>query len=89
LSLEGRHGPNSIATGDLNGDDYRDIIVACAESKSLAIFLGRGDGRFTRIAYPAQGGWGSVAVADLNCDGKDDLITADNDSGTVTLYLSY
>jgi|CZKL01.1.fsa_nt_gi hypothetical protein len=89
LSLEGCRGPNSIAAGDLNGDGLRDIVVACSESKSLAIFLGRANGGFMRMTHPSPGGWGSVAVADLNGDGKDDLITADNDKGTITLFLSH
>jgi len=88
LSLEGCHGPDSIATGDINGDGYRDIVVACAESKNLAIFLGHANNEFTRLTRPSAGGWGSVAIADLNADGRDDLITANNNDGNITVYLS-
>lgn len=88
LSLDNCHGPNSIATGDLNGDGHRDIVVACAESKTLAIFLGHAGNTFTRETRPWAGGWGAVAVADLNGDGKDDIITADADNGTITITLS-
>lgn len=89
LSLEGCHGPNSIATGDINGDGYRDIVVWCAESKNMAIFLGSRQGNvFTRVTHAAAGGWGSVAVADLNGDGRDDLVSANSDDGDITVYLS-
>jgi hypothetical protein len=88
LSLEGCHGPNSIAIGDLNGDGFPDIVVHCAESQSLAIFLGGAGQHFKRISEPAIGGWGGVAVADLNGDGKADIVTANGDKGTITVYLS-
>ncbi|HEY1769220.1 MAG TPA: VCBS repeat-containing protein [Chthoniobacterales bacterium] len=88
LSLGGCHGPEAIATGDVNGDGYRDIVVSCAESKNLAIFLGEPGGTFLRTFVPAAGGWGGVACADLNGDGKDDIITANYDAGTITVYLS-
>ncbi len=88
LSLEGCHGPNSIATGDINGDGYRDIVVSCAESKNVEIFLGHPNSTFTRFSHPTAGGWGSVAVADLNGDGRSDLVTANNDNGSITVFLS-
>jgi hypothetical protein len=88
LSLDGCSGPNSIATGDLNADGYRDIVVSCAKSRNAAIFLGRANGEFRRFLQPIAGGWGSIAVADLNADGRDDLITANPDNGTITIYFS-
>jgi len=89
LSLEGCHGPDSIATGDINGDGYRDIVVACAESKNMALFLGHAGNQFTRFIKPFAGGWGSIAVADLNGDGKEDLITTNNNDGNITIYFSH
>ena len=87
-SLEGFHGPNSIATGDMNGDSYRDVVVSCAESRNLAIFYGHAGNVLTRSNIPVAGGWGGVAVADLNGDGRADLITANHDNESVTIYLS-
>lgn len=89
LSLEGCHGPNSIATGDINGDGYRDIVVWCAESNNFVVFLGTREGNvFRRITHASAGGWGGVAVADVNGDRRDDVITANETDGTVTVYLS-
>jgi hypothetical protein len=89
LSLDGCHGPSSIATGDLNGDGHSDIVVLCAESKNLAIFLSDAGKGFTRSSHPTPGGWGAVAVADLDGDGKADIITANPDDGTITIYFSH
>jgi hypothetical protein len=88
LSLEGCHGPNSIATGDVNGDGFPDIVVHCAESQSLAIFLGGAELHFTRMSEPAAAGWGGVTVADLTGNRKADIVTANGDSGTITVYLT-
>jgi FG-GAP-like repeat len=88
LSLEGCHGPNSIATGDIAGDGHRDIAVACAESKNVAIFMNRGGEKYERFIIASAGGWGAVALADLNGDGKADLITANHDNENITVYLS-
>jgi len=88
LSLDGCHGPSSVATGDLDGDGHPDIVVLCAESRNLAIFLSNAGKGFTRSSHPTPGGWGSVAVADLDADGKADIITANPDDGTITIYFS-
>jgi FG-GAP-like repeat/FG-GAP repeat len=88
LSLEGCHGPNGIATGDVNGDGFPDIVVHCAESQILAIFLSGPGQHFTRMSEPSASGWGGVAVADLNGDGKADIVVANHDNGTITVYLS-
>jgi hypothetical protein len=88
LSLDGCRGSNSIATGDIDGDGRRDIVVSCSESANLVLFLRRADGGFDRLMEPSAGGWGGVAVADLNEDGRADLVTANPDAGNITIYLS-
>src|SRR5216683_791054 len=86
--LTAGNDPNSVATGDFNGDGKLDLVVANVFSGTVSIFLGDGKGNFTLASSPATGANpSSVAVGDFNGDGKLDLAVADLSSGTVTILL--
>ena len=66
----GGYSPQTVAVADVNGDGKPDLLVA--NSESVGVLLGNGDGTFqTAVTYPA-GGW-YLAIADVNGDGKLDL----------------
>lgn len=88
FSLAGCRGPDRVATGDLNGDGFRDIVVSCAQNNRLMLYLGSKDGTFQVSTRNVQTGWSGLAVADLNGDGKDDIVASNNESGTVTIFFS-
>jgi hypothetical protein len=96
FSLAGCRGPDRVATGDLNGDGIRDIVVSCAQNNKLMVYLGAKDGTFQVSSLDVQTGWSGIAVADLNGDGKDDIVVSNGSSdgapkshyGTVTIFLS-
>lgn len=78
LPLAGCEGPDRIATGDINGDGFRDIVVDCAQNNKLMIYLGSKDGSFLTFSRSVQTGWSGLAVADLQGRGKDDIIVSNN-----------
>ncbi|MDQ2945868.1 MAG: FG-GAP-like repeat-containing protein, partial [Acidobacteriota bacterium] len=74
--------PTVIAAADFNGDGNIDIVVA--EQSGFELFLGNGNGTFTRSQNPRliSGLRGSsLAVGDFNGDGLPDLAMADGSTG--------
>ncbi|HZD50080.1 MAG TPA: VCBS repeat-containing protein [Silvibacterium sp.] len=96
FSLAGCEGPDRVATGDINGDGLRDIVVTCAQNNRLMLYLGSRDGGFSISTRRVQTGWAGVAVAELAGRGKDDIVVSngvlDNQpkpaNGTITILSS-
>jgi FG-GAP-like repeat/FG-GAP repeat len=69
----------SVAVGDFNKDGNLDVVVAETHERSIAVFLGNGDGTVglpTNYTVPGVGGPGSLAVGDFNDDGNLDIAAA-------------
>lgn len=92
--------PNSVATGDFNGDGFPDLAVAnygansAGPGSSVTVLLGDGSGNFTQAAnspYPVPSGQNgnsySIAVGDFNVDGHPDIAVASVYSDNVTILL--
>jgi hypothetical protein len=79
--------PNSVATGDFNGDGKIDLAVTNGTSNDVSVMLGNGDGTYqTAVNYATGAGPQYVVVGDFNGDGIPDLATANSD-GSVSLLL--
>ena len=80
--------PQSIISGDFNGDGKPDLAITNYGSDTVTVLLGNGSGGFT----PAPGspmtvgtGPAQLAAGDFNGDGKTDLAVAGNNTVTVLL----
>jgi len=83
-------GPKSIAIGDFNGDGHLDLAVANEEDDNVSIYVGNGNGAFTRSQvlygvgqYPA-----SIAIGDFNGDGHPDLVVANSGDDNVSVLIN-
>ena len=82
-------GPRSVVAVDINKDNNLDLVVAYANSNTVAILLGDGTGKFTGKTtnmgvgtYPY-----SVTVGDVDGDGKLDVVTPNQGGPSVSLLL--
>src|SRR3954468_3299094 len=86
--LPAHTAPESIATGDFNGDGRNDIVAANFGSDDVSVLLGNGPGTFAPTRnYGAHTQPNAVAVGDYNSDGRQDLAVANSGSADVSLLL--
>ena len=78
--------PQSLATGDFNGDGRADVVTANANS-TVSVRLSNANGTLQAPQSFATGlGPQSVAVGDVNNDGKLDVVTA-NSGGNLSVLI--
>ncbi len=80
--------PFSISVLDVNGDSKPDLTTANADSNTVSVLLGNGNGTFTpKVDYPTDTFPQEIATGDVNNDGKPDLVTANGNANTVSVLL--
>lgn len=80
-------GPESVATGDVNGDGFADIVTANNVSGDISVLLGRGDGTFQSAVHFKSGGKQPIELQlnDIDTDGDLDIITSNRASNKVAV----
>jgi hypothetical protein len=84
LPLDG--SPNSLVSGDLNGDGKLDLVTADSQSGKITVSLGLGQGNFSvGTTFDAGPHPGSILLADVDGDGHLDLIVVNTTADTVSI----
>ncbi len=81
--------PDAVVEGDFTGDGKLDLAVADANSNTVSILLGNGDGTFrSAVNDPAGNDPVAMVAGDFNGDGKVDLAVVNGGPyGTVSILL--
>ncbi|MCX8066170.1 MAG: VCBS repeat-containing protein [Candidatus Hydrogenedentes bacterium] len=67
--------PNAIATGDVNGDGFIDLVTSNPSTDSISVLLGDGTGNFSSAKETIVGNYPTaVKLSDVNRDNKLDLL---------------
>jgi FG-GAP-like repeat len=83
-------GGSIVAAADMNNDGKADVVMANANTATLSVMLGRGDGTFqpaivTNFASGQSPAF--MAISDTNVDGKPDLVILSQFSGNGSVLL--
>jgi hypothetical protein len=82
--------PKELATGNLNGDGFADIVAAVPSGRAVEGFVtvnSNGTGGFNApVYYEASQQTFDVAILDLDNDSDGDVITLANSSAAVTVH---
>jgi flagellin-like hook-associated protein FlgL len=81
--------PQSVTSGDFNGDGVLDLVTGDNLESTATVLLGVGDGSFGGATSFAVGvsPTENVTTGDFNGDGELDLVTADGNGVTVSVLL--
>lgn len=82
-------GARDVATADVNGDGYTDVVTANATTSQVAVVPGLGDGQLGAAGLYAVGSDPqTVVVRDLNGDGWPDIATGNAGGNSVSVLLN-
>jgi len=75
--------PFAIAVGELTGDAYVDLAIACGVMGTVSVLPGNGDGTFgTGRLYGVGTAARGIALTDVNGDGRTDIAVSNVGSST-------
>ena len=81
--------PEALATADLNGDGFLDIVTANAATGNVSVLLGNGAGSFggpSTFATTSSTA-SDVKLADVNADGKYDILVSNSGLSNLSVLL--
>lgn len=83
-------GPNSVISGDWDGDGKLDLAVVNSGSADLTLLFGDGAGGFSPQAWPLAGGGRPefAATGDFDDNGSPDIAVSNSANDTLSILLN-
>lgn len=89
LSTGAAAAPTVVASPDLDGNGWPDIVTANGSDGTFSVMLNDGTGAFPSVKqYAAGSDVALLAVWDLNGDGSPDVVTVSAQDETVDVFLN-
>ncbi|MCI0705213.1 MAG: DUF4394 domain-containing protein [Planctomycetia bacterium] len=88
FAFEGFNGNVHVASGDVNGDGFADVIVTANGANGHVKAFSGADGALLSsfLAYPGFAGVTTVAASDFDHDGDDEIVTVASANGHVKAF---
>ena len=78
----------ALTVSDVDGDHHPDLVAVAANSDSVAVLVGNGDGTFQApVLYAAGRASAALVLADFNGDGRPDIAVLDTEAPAIMLML--
>ncbi|RME54069.1 MAG: hypothetical protein D6795_04690 [Deltaproteobacteria bacterium] len=87
LQVDVGRNPSDVVAADLDGDGWRDLVVANEASNDLTLLLNTGDGAFRQVRSNVSEAPRSVVAADFDGDTLLDLAVANFGSDRLTFLF--
>ncbi|CAF4694771.1 unnamed protein product [Rotaria socialis] len=90
--IEYNYGPRYVAIGDIDNDDWLDIVVANYAADNVAVYFGYGrNSTKSSVTYSAgiESGPYMVTVGDFNNDNRLDIIVANFDANNILIFFGF
>ena len=90
--LQSNSYPQYVLTGDVNKDEYFDLIVVNSKSNTMNLILGYGNGSFADSMSYTTGDNSRpyfVTMTDLNNDNRSDLIVANEGTNEIGIFFAF
>ncbi len=80
--------PSRVAIGDINGDGFKDVVVADYNDKSITVFMMDKKGIASASTIDTGRSPDGLAVHDMNADGKADIIVSNGGDDNLEILLA-
>ncbi|CAF2552884.1 unnamed protein product [Rotaria sp. Silwood2] len=88
-----RSHPEYVTVGDVNNDNYQDIIIIDSYHTSISMIMGCGNGSFNQqqITFPVNSGSNpsAIIVSDFNNDNRSDLFIVNEGTDSIATLNGY